>query len=870
MPTSTLRSTILLVLLTAVTMTAGQAPSWPPPVQKVSAESPVRSPEEELKTFFLPPGYRLELVAAEPLVEEPVAIDMDADGRLWVVEMRGYMPDADARGERDPVGRVVVLEDRDDDGRMDRRTVFLDGLVLPRALKVLEHGVLVAEPPNLWLARDTNGDLRADAKDLVRNDYGRAQGNPEHNANSLMWGLDNWLHTSEHAGYLRWRGGQGDRQFEHRQTLPRGQWGVTMDDVGRVYRNWNENPLYVDLVSPHYFVRNPNLVTTRGAYESISADVAVWPVRPTPGVNRGYRQGTLRPDGTLALFNSAGTPVMYRGDRLPAELRGNVFVTEPAGNLVRRMVVSDDANGGLSAKNAYTRAEFLTSTDERFRPVNLLSAADGTLYVVDMYRGIIQHLSYQSEYLKNHIRTHQLQDGIHFGRIFRVVHETTKRDARPALSSQPASALVALLSHPNGWRRDTAQRVLIERGDKSVVPALVAMVNAPAAHDVPVRLHALWTLEGLDALDAALVGAALRDPSPHVRASAVRLAERWLSEPGHSLQARVVSALDDESAIVRRQAAASVGELPEGARELAILAVLEKRGDDPVAVDAALSGARGREAMLLEKLLRATQSATSASQVVATLAGAVGKSRQSAAIQAMFGWAGEAARPGWQRLAILRGAESGLPGAGSQAAFFAAAAALEGGGGAAAGSPRLTLDTAPRALELLKRETGEAGARATRLYDAFDWPGKPKAEGRAARALTAVEQKRFAAGQEVYRNLCIACHQAEGTGLAGLAPPIVGSKWVLGRAGLLARIVLNGKESATLMPPLGATLTDQQIADVLTYVRRSWGHQATPVGVSLVREVRGASTGRDRPWTEAELAKVTQPDGIPRGPGAGQ
>jgi mono/diheme cytochrome c family protein len=298
--------------------------------------------------------------------------------------------------------------------------------------------------------------------------------------------------------------------------------------------------------------------------------------------------------------------------------------------------------------------------------------------------------------------------------------------------------------------------------------------------------------------------------------------------------------------------------------------VLEKRSDDPIAVDAALSGARGREAMLLEKLLKSSSSSTTHAGVVATLAGAVVKSRQSAAVQQVLAWAGEPARPAWQRLAILKGAESGLPGAGPQAMFLAAMAPVEGGGPGGAGAPRVALEAPPAALETLKRESGELGARAARLYDAFDWPGRPKPAGRAARALTADEQKRFAAGQEVYRNLCTACHQAEGTGLAGLAPTLVGSKWVLGRAGLMARIVLNGKESTTLMPPLGASLSDQQIADVLTFVRRSWGHQASPVDVSLVREVRGASTGRDRPWTEAELAKVTQPDGIPRGQGAGQ
>jgi mono/diheme cytochrome c family protein/glucose/arabinose dehydrogenase len=859
MPTPTVRSTIALVVAAALTCAAQQPTpgTWPPPVQKVSADSPVRSPADALKTFFLPPGYRLELVASEPLVEEPVAMDIDPDGRLWIVEMRGYMPDAAATGERETVGRVVVLEDTDDDGRMDKRTVFLDGLVLPRAIKVLDRGVLVAEPPNVWLARDTNGDLKSDTKEVVRNDYGRAQGNPEHNANGLMWGLDNWIHTSEHNGYLRLHRGT----WEARETLPRGQWGVTMDDMGRVYRNWNENPLFVDLLSPHYFVRNPNLVTTRGAYETTIEDLSVWPVRPTPGVNRGYRAGTLRPDGTLAIFNSAGTPVIYRGDRLPAELRGNAFVTEPAGNLVRRLVISEDAQGRITSKNAYERAEFLTSTDERFRPVNLFSAADGTLYVVDMYRGIIQHLSYQSEYLKNHIRTYNLAQGIHFGRIYRVVHESMPRDQKPSLSTLTPALLVERLSHPNGWYRDTAQRLLVERGDRSVVPALTTLVTGGSGTEVRTKLHALWTLDGLDALEPAIVERALSDASPHVRAAAVRLSERWLREAGHPLQAAIVARLDDPSPVVVRQAAASLGDLPEGMRELSLGSVLERVGADPIAIDAAISGARGRELVLLDRLLRASTPSSPRAEAVAALAGAIVKGKQAAAMQSVFTWAAEPGRVAWQRLALLRGAESGLPGTNSFAALMAMA---DAGGPGAAGAPRLSLDAHPAALVTLATEKSELGQRAARLLDALDWPGKPKAASRTAAPLTAVQQKHFAAGEEVYRNLCTACHQAQGTGLAGLAPPLVGSKWALGRAGLLARIILNGKESTTLMPPLGATLTDQQIADVLTYVRRSWGHTASFVDVNLVREVRGASTGRDRPWTEAELAKVTQPDGVPR------
>ena len=188
----------------------------------------------------MPPGYHLELVVSEPMVQDPVVIDWDADGRLWVVEMLGYMNDIQATGEHNPVGRVVVLEDTNGDGVMDKRTVFADHLVLPRALKVLDHGVLVGEPPNLWLMKDTNGDLKADTKELVSNAYGRLDANVEHNANSLLWAQDNWIYTSEVDLRLR----LDHDKVQVQKTLARGQWGATQDDAGRVFRNSNESALH--------------------------------------------------------------------------------------------------------------------------------------------------------------------------------------------------------------------------------------------------------------------------------------------------------------------------------------------------------------------------------------------------------------------------------------------------------------------------------------------------------------------------------------------------------------------------------------------------------------------------------------------------
>ena len=233
---------------------------WPGEVHKTPAKAPVLSAEEEAKTFVLPPGYHAQLVAKEPLVMDPIAIDFDADGRLWVLEMPGFMSEANAMNSREPINDVVVLEDQDGDGVMDKRTVFADQLVLPRSLKVTDHGVLVGEPPNLWLMKDTDGDLKADTKELVSNTYGRGEASIEHNANSLFWGLDNTIYTSEHDWHVRLK----DDKFETVPALSRGQWGASQDDAGRIYRNVNDAPLFVDLIAGRYFMRNPNLARTRG------------------------------------------------------------------------------------------------------------------------------------------------------------------------------------------------------------------------------------------------------------------------------------------------------------------------------------------------------------------------------------------------------------------------------------------------------------------------------------------------------------------------------------------------------------------------------------------------------------------------------
>jgi mono/diheme cytochrome c family protein/glucose/arabinose dehydrogenase len=873
---------LLVITLVVIGHGSQQSPAnrpWPPRVQEVTPESPVLSAAEAMKTFYMPPGYRLELVASEPLIQDPVAIDWDPKGRLWAVEMPGYMKDMGGSGERDPIGRVVVLEDENDDGQMDERTVFADGLVLARSLEVLDRGVLVGEPPNVWLMRDADGDLRADRKELVTDRYGSVDANPEHNANGFYWAIDNRMHTAASEIYFRLK----DGAFEVHETLERGQWGLSQDDAGRIYRNTNESALHVDLVPTPYFARNPDLLRKRGSYERLANANeelnTVWPVRPNPGTNRAYQTGIDRADGSLARFTSVCAPLVYRGDRLPAELYGNVFVAEPAANLVSRIVVEDDGTA-LRARKAYERGEFLASTDERFRPVYLTNAPDGTLYIVDMYRGVIEHRMYITTYLRDEILKRNLERPTGLGRIYRVVHETTRRDMTRTLAMASETELAEMLAHPNGWRRDTAQRLLVERGARSVAPRLVEL--ARSAEDPRTRLHALWTLDGIDAIEPDVVTKALEDDSRDVRASAVRLAERWLGEADHPIRAAVMKRLDDPNWAVRQQVAASLGALAPGPRVTAAVSLLERYGDDPITMDAALSGLRGSEAAVLERLMQASGGRTRQREAAETmLAATIVQRADDAAVQELFAWAADEGRDQWTRSALLRGAEvallgAAMPGTPERRRKRDRQATLPcptcpggraGPGGAYAfrkperpgGTPRqrdseqLELDREPSALTKLAANGGDLGPRATRVLSWVTWPDKRGATTPVA-PLTAEEQQRFNAGRQLYENVCAACHRTDGRGQDRLAPTLIGSDLTLAPAEIPARILLQGKEGAVgLMPPVGSSLSDEQLASVLTYIRRAWGQAGAPVDAATVNAVRAATADRNRPWTDDEL-----------------
>ncbi|HET7086714.1 MAG TPA: c-type cytochrome [Rhizomicrobium sp.] len=800
------------------------------------------------------PGYQVQLVASEPLVQDPIVAEFDGDGRLWVVEMQGYAVGEKMVNMTEPVGDVAILEDTDGDGVYDKRTVFQDKLILPRALKILDHGcALIGEPPNLVKACDTDGDLKADTKEVIKDGFGR-QGNIEHAANSLYWGMDNTINVSEHTyNVLPKDGGK----FEIVPNLTRGQWGVSQNDGGLIFRNFNTDPLFVDYVPPSYYVRNPDLTRTSGLYENLvdQEKSAIWPVRPTLGVNRGYRPEVPRPDGSAYYYQGVSSPLIYRGDALPKELYGNAIVVDSPTNLVHLVKVNNDGAGNISGQDYWAKGEFLASTDERFRPVWLTPSWDGSVYIVDMYRGVSQDEPIQTDYLKNYILQHKLWDGIHNGRIYRIIHTGMKpARAKPHMIEETPAQLVAHLSDADGWWRDTAQQLLVQRNDKSVVPALKQL--AAAAPDARTRVQAVWTLAGMHALDAETVTHALDDSDAYVRNAGLRGAEPFLAKGDAAIQAAILKKSDDPSWQVRRQLAASLGELPQPARVAQVVALLKKYGNDPITVDAGISGLKGQEADALTQLLA---DANANADAVEMLAGAAAKSRDPGQVEKLIAAAVNAQQPAKLRLAMLSGANTGLTGADARPRMVVASGRA-GGVGDISFRPRtvakpMALAAEPVALTALAKESGELGTAAKTVVDNLVWPGKP-VPLTPKNNRTPAEEVLFKAGQGVYATNCAGCHQDQGQGAPRVAAALAGSKIVTGRPDGVLRVLLNGKDgSIGEMPPLGQSLNDEQLAEVLTYIRGSFGNTAAPISPALAKEYRLLYAYRKKPWTDQELVR---------------
>jgi mono/diheme cytochrome c family protein/glucose/arabinose dehydrogenase len=511
-----------------------------------------RSPQETLKSFHLPKGYRMELVLAEPDIQEPVVAVFDANGRMFVAEMRTYMQDVDGTDEHARNSRISLHWSSKGDGHFDKHTVFLDHLLLPRMILPLGPGQLLVnetDTQDIYLHEDTDHDGVADKKTLWF-DGGPRGGNMEHQQSGLIWAMDNWLYMTYNNWRLRWQPG-GAPPLKEKIEANGGQWGLTQDNDGK--------PWIVNAGGE----KGPINFQTHILYGGFNPKKqypeefrTVWPLVQIPDVQGGDLR--FRPeDKTLNHFTATCGAEVFRGDRLPEELRGDLLFSEPVGRLVRRSKI-EVKDGLTTLRNPHEKSELIRSTDPLSRVVNLNTAPDGTLYLVDMYRGIIQEGNWVKEgsYLRKVVQQYDLDKATSRGRIWRLVHDDFKPGPQPRLYDTSPAQWVETLGHPNGWWRDTAQRLLVLKQDASTIAPLRQL--ASTSSNPIARLHALWTLEGLNALSAKEVRTALQDAEPHVRAGALRMSESLVKAGDTSLLEDITARVKDPDASVALQAICSV------------------------------------------------------------------------------------------------------------------------------------------------------------------------------------------------------------------------------------------------------------------------------------------------------------------------
>lgn len=826
-------------------------------------DAPIRSAAEELKTFNIVDGYEIQLVASEPLVEAPVAFEFGPDGRMWVLEMRGYMRDAEGAGEREPLGRVKVLRDTDADGTMDHAEIFIENLVMPRAIALWRDGLLVIEPPYLLFCRDTNGDGTSDESRVVASGFAGAD-NPEHAGNGLLFSLDNTFVCSQHP--VRFI--PDDISLIPEPVSPHGQWGISEDAVGRLYYSPNSDPLLVDLVPKAYAARNPSQKSFDGVPSRAASDMRVFPSHLTPGVNRAYQKGVLR-DGRLANFTGACSPHIHDGVALGADMQNCALICEVAGNLIHRYRISE-VEGKVVATPADGTRSFWTSTDERFRPVFCASGTDGNIYVADMYRGIIQHRKFMTTFLREQIDARGLAQPVDAGRIWRVVRtnaggtqrestqqestrsestrsESTRSESNPApnLAIMTSTELVTQLLSPEKPVREVARRLLIERDDRAVRDALIEQLRTTANRTA--RLETLWTLAGVHAVDAETVSLALTSDDAMTRVHAIRVAERSLDSA--TLASMLTRVIHDQDIRVRAQAVLSVGALDVPLR-MAILETALRRdvGSKEMrsAVISAMAGAEGEllEAILAGRVLAADSIAARAfaaefsDLLLDDGSGLPNPSTLSRTVEAVVAVAQE--RP-WLAQAILdRVAAKQQLNAREPRQLIASQEPL---------GWFAMLDRLPVELQI-----------ATPIDRNIFWIGREDVSFIAPVIAKAATMSVADFGKRLFSN-CMSCHQANGRGLPPVYPPLRGSEIVLGDPAVLTKILLHGLEGRievdgqlyNQVMPAAPIRGDDEIAAVLTYVRSAWGNAADPIDSEFVAKIREETKGRNRLFTSKEL-----------------
>ncbi len=551
-----------------------------------------KEPKISLEGYQIEDGFELSVIASESFFKAPVSMDFDNKGRMWVVEMIGYMPNLEGIGEEEPNGRISILEDLDKDGVIDHSKTFLDKLVLPRALAHVYGGLLYTDGPKLWFVEIKND--KPAKKTLVDPIYAEG-GNVEHSSNGLMMNIDNWIYNSNYNFRYQLKNGKWLKE----PTSNRGQWGITKDNFGRLYYNNNSVQLQGDYVLPNKVIRNKYFRPTISESQKLTNN-KVFPIHAT-SVNRGYQKGVLDERGYLTEVTASCGPLVYRGGSFPEKYNQNVFVCVPEANLIKRNTLNFN-NTQTVANQAVEGKEFIASTDEGFRPVNLFNGPDGAMYIVDMHRGIIQHKAYISQYLAEQLGNKKLDTLQNAGRILKVISKTSKLNPIPDLSKATTKDLVALLSHPNGWLRDRSQQILIQKKDFSLIKDLVTL--AKSNNEFSASIHALYVLEGSGFMNFGTVSEIIsQSKQPETIAHALGLIERYANiQNTPQMQAICTQLLAQNNETLDLYLAFSMNNWLKFSNDtfLPVLAQIEKKyADKRIFQEAIVSSLEGKEEQYL-------------------------------------------------------------------------------------------------------------------------------------------------------------------------------------------------------------------------------------------------------------------------------
>lgn len=613
------------------------------------------SAQDSLAAMRTIPGFKVELVASEPLLKDPVAFDWAPDGKLWVVEMGDYPSGTDGQGK--PGGAIRFLEDTDGDGRYDKSTLFLEQVNFPTGVLPWNNGVLVSAAPEVFYAEDKDGDGKADVRrTLLR---GFKEGNQQHRVNGFEYGLDDWIYgaNGDSGGQIQsvdsWNGlpspqaqaaspGKIDLRGHDFRFQPRTgafetvsgqtQFGRRRDDWGNWFGNNNSTWGWHVYLPEHYLKRNPSLPV-----KSVKENLANYPdaTRVYPISRPLQRFNDVR---MLNHVTSANSLTPYRDDLFGPEFTTSIFVSEPVHNAIHREVL-EPAGVTFTSHRAKgeENSEFLASSDNWFRPTMMKTGPDGALYIADMYRLVIEHPEWIPQDAQ---RQFDLRAGQDQGRIYRVYPTSAKLRPIPRLAGKSATELVKLLDSPNGWTRDTVERLLLQNQsrDRAVTLALARLARESA--NPKVRLQALWVLDGLSASSPTILQEALHDPHPSVRETGVRLCESLLRDPQQQeregmreLRERLLELVNDSAVRVRCQLAFTLGEWPDVRAGRALVGLAAKEPNDAFIRTAVLSSAAPHVRTMLASLARESRDNAPISLLQELLSLAVAAGREDSLLE---------------------------------------------------------------------------------------------------------------------------------------------------------------------------------------------------------------------------------------------